>query len=181
MLSKKYKALKFIHSLSKLNTILSTSPIVCFIDAKCLIGKDIISLKKCICPLGFKMFVINNAFLRLSDQLLKLYKYRNLWINLNSGNVVMFYCDNVLSIPSISKLVNSHVFFEKFSLSALIFYFEKRFFYANDLINILKASKEEAFRKLICLLTCFSHSLTNNITSFIKQSLIQIGFKKLNA
>lgn len=177
MTAKKYKTLKTVSTLTNLNNIFKNSLFFCFIDAKCFNNKELISLKQSFFSLGLKMFIVNNVFLKFFNNAFKLYVHRCLWTSLKYGNLVVFYCDNVFSIPSIVRFFDSDVFFKKLRLSTLIFYFEKRFLYAKDFLNTLKTSKDEALKKLLCLLVVFSSALTNKLIFFIRHCLCHINFK----
>jgi hypothetical protein len=175
MLIKKYKTLKFISALVKLNNIIRNSCFFCLIQAKHLTDNEWINFKKLAISFNLNIYICKNSFLK--SKVFPFNLTANMLNSLNQGNLTILY-----SINNLSSSLTNHFFIEDFLLrkikmSPLIFYSFNRFFHPEKYFKLLKLAKQEYFYKIIVMLKYSSCTILNEMISTSKFFLLKLNRK----
>jgi hypothetical protein len=177
MLIKKYKTLKSISTLSKLNNIIKDSSFLCFVQVKHLNHNEWLILKQIIHPFGLNVFVCKNTFLKSKNILFNLTKLFG--CNLSHGNLVILYSSCKLTYTLSDKFFTVDLFLKKIKMSPLIFYFLNRFLFSKHFFNLCKTSKQQAFYNLISILEYHNYNILTNLISTNKLLLTNLNSIRL--
>lgn len=178
MLIKKYKAVKSTSISLILNRIIKNSSFFCFLQTKQLNHSEWLMLKRAIYPIGLNIFVCKNAFLNLRNVLPNL--PNNIRYNLKQGNLIILYSENNTSFPAIYEFFSSDLLLKKMKISPLIFYFLSRFLLPKNFIQVCKASKYDAFCRLIYILKYRNYDMVNRLSLANRILLSTLSSKQVN-
>jgi len=160
MSSKKYKTLRSIYIVSKLNHALKKSVFIGFFQLKSLDFENSIQIKQLTFGLNLKTFICKNSFLKQNKLLPS-----PLLSSIPQGPIVILYS---FSKPSNFDVVNKML--SKTKLVPLLFCFENKFMYLKTLLSLSNVSKTDLYIQLISLLN--NHNIKiNNIFIFSNSNI----------